>query len=817
MYHELVVEISFGSLNEDQLAIDIGETEIALKVASEFENIVALQSPESCLSLADGECLLLNQGDAKLRITTEQLQWKHTLVSTPIFEVPYDYVIAIATIEGGLDELLNATGGSRDTIEGIECYLLNGNMDPKDRFITGERCPVLSCPCGASEEFESIGGGGGGLGYNLVAEVHGTLPSCGIFPIENDQATAHFAAKFELYYPNDDLSIEFSQSVSFSMSNVEGNLDTVDISGTLQVIVELMKDPSRYIKPIYSLRGGAVVICNWDGRYQWDGPDGQDAEDPETSSNVFPIPLVASNSTETEWTSAAWYYVDNYALIDDYQPKTTKHNGVTMLDIISHAHYHAEGFFDPNNGSASYCCTNLETTAKLSTFLMDHHLPRVTPSDVLESGVGINKNYDGLPAISYAPSYTRFRSGRPGFDPVSTYSGGPLSATDPLDVVSGDVKKLTMNNVVRPLQNYRLYGGDYALSYDAIFDTVMRPGLRPINFPLDYSLRRVADTIDVQPFNIKTKYSGGPEVPEISLRATILISDRALTGRHLNTKTLIPSLYASLKNGSQSLRCHVSPLSNTLEIVGWLCNTGTFTWARVEDLSALITCHLPEILHQYIPAGGSTIFSHQTEDFLEEDIRPRGCNKIIYNMRPSSNAPFPFSHASSFIYKGASVLKPAGTCDIAFFFKAPLHTNNIESLRNGGIGYTEVLVGKYESIECQNVDDDADEESMGIRNSSNTDRMIPDQCNDEWDVNCVVNNYNQDGEDLGGAALIIVFSVVAGFLFFVLVAMLIYTQYHDNQEMDKLGRDMGKKAIPKMTLTSRSPTLLSPLSNPAPN
>ena len=792
LYHELVVEVGVGHLDPNRIG-QIQQTEIPLNVAAQFTGFNSLETPESCLPKTEGECLLLNQGDAKLRVTSSPLYWEHKLSPTPVLEFPYDYFTSVLNIEGGLDVITNLTGSDSfiTSVEGIPCFLENLSIPIKDQFLTGERCPVLSCPCGAAADIE--GSTDPGIIHNLFAEVHGSLPSCGLFPIENEFAKAQMQTKVEFFHFDEGQTREFRHSLNYSTLTPEISSDQVDPSGTIQVIAAILKDPSRYSKTAYNLQG-AIVICNWDGKYNWSGPFYENGDTEQIiSDNMFPIPLRSgrdpSARDEDVWTWAAWYYIDDYAFFDDYQPKTLQHNGVSMIDVISQVHYYSEGFFDPVNGSDSYCCTEFDTEEKLDSFLRSRVIPRVTPAEILNVYInGTLPQVFGLPR-SYAPSYTRFRGNRPGFKPVTNMPGIGLAPTSPIDVVDGFPNRLTKNNVVRPFLGYRLFGDDFLMHQSALMGDDFNPPLTVNNYPRSFTLRRTATQKDIQPFatKIAPRDPNGAIDPEFVLELTALISDRALSGRHLNNKTFIPSTFASVTNETYGLRCNVVPHEELLEITGFICNAGTFTRVQPESFVANLTCYLPKALRRMVPPGTPLNFTHRIPFFLEEAIDPRKCNNFSYVMTPSLNAPYPFNSVSSLIYKGDNLLNEAGLCDLSVFYKAPLHKRSKESLRNLGIGHKEILVGQYENIRCENVQDidydDADSDGYFVRQ----DPIPPEyfrtrNCEDDWDIACFLNRRSDGDEDMGGTLFIIVYGSIVLFFLVIFIGYIIWTIHKETQK-----------------------------------
>lgn len=350
---------------------------------------------------------------------------------------------------------------------------------------------------------------------NFFLEVYGIQPHCGLFPVMDDYGIPHYAISFQLEYSDSRGVREYKTSVEFSLSKSTSS-DIVDVSKNLQVVIDIKRDSNSYHAQPFLLTG-AIIICNYNGEDEWDGPQGTNP-----MRNIFPIP---SKKNPGSFTNASWYYVDDYAIHDEYQAHTLKHIGVTLLDITSAIGGDLQNFFN-GNVSKSPCCSEMGSLDAIRDYVINNALPRHTPKLILEkmsSALDLSEftSIDGDHEI-YAPAHSRYQGDKPGFD---TIFNGKI-----LDLRSID-------NVVAPFHSYNLFLGDLAATPTATSEDFLRTPQTP-SYPPKYSLRRYAIAEDNQPH-----FSKNIPIDElqIDIIATVLISDKVLTKRNLRNETFTES------------------------------------------------------------------------------------------------------------------------------------------------------------------------------------------------------------------------------------------------------------------------------------
>ncbi len=770
-FHELVVQLTIGQPSTERLDKPFQNLTISLKASSEFKSVEALKSPEYCLPKTNGECLFLNQGEAKLNIYVSQLMYEHKLSPTPVMEVPYSYVTDVINIEGGVDVLSDLIEDSPIT-EGIKCFQTPDIISEFDRFITGERCAPLICPCGAIAELYNSTSLALNYTHNLFVEIQGVLPSCGVFTIENEIPNPQYSGVFEFTYENEGGTETIRHGVRFTSTDPDNTFDVMDITETVQVIIQIQKDPTFYVKPPFSLNG-AVVICNWDGRYNWDGPIPNGTF--SNQSNVFPIPLRAGhNNSNLVWTKAAWYYIDNYAMFSEFKQHTLGNNGVSMLDLLQGIDSH-KPFYDPDKPYMSPCCTDYQNASILEEFLLNNVLPKYTPDNVLNNHwVLLKDKYKD----SFTQALTGYRSTFAGIDPIASINGEPFDFILPNKIP--DAGKI----VVRPFREYRLYGADYLMDYISLVDPQHNVPLGTNNFPKTFAIRRHATESDVFPFHTKLTQLVEEPKPEVVIQATVLISDLGLTGRFLGNHTFIPSTFAFVKVTDDRLKCQVSPINNLLEVNGFICNSGTRTAIETERLSGKLKCTIPTGLIRSNPdyARG---FEHHIDSLLPEKIRPLECVHVSYRVRPKDDAPFPVDQVAAFVYSIGSEVTLGGFCDLTLYYKTPLNSNTKGSIKKNGTGFMEISIGQYNGINCTNIDlAPGDPGSDGLGRGSNwnwTKMKIPDQCDSAWAIACFLSGQIQPDEDAGGTLFVFLMITICLVVFIAIMTYATYSFYQMKQ------------------------------------
>lgn len=782
-YHKLTLDVKWGSsvIRQGQDFQYLAQHEnhviastIPLKIAADATGVSALESPLECINLGDGDCLLLNQGEATLELRFSPLLLKKRLSFLPINEFPYDYNIGLEIISNTSKIIEHL----EDRKEGVDftCPSKTSSFEDKQMmFVNGERCEPIVCICGDDPNTTDV------VEEDLLLfDVYGTGPSCGLFPIENAVGLSDFNGRVRFAHDNADGSQSYFYDVQFSSTNSRSTFNTLANERVVQVVIDDIRDAKRHTKSS-TMTPGNLVICNWDGKTLWEGPNITNS----VFKNTFKIPYVGGGTTK--WTTAAWYYVDEDVGMYEYSPGGLPHNGITMSILRDHIERFSNRSFFVFNEEDSVCCDlhayyNSDT---FKTLLHDILIPNTTPRLVLEwdSTEGYDLLNEATKSRIVAPARTRVRQRTPGYYVRQENGASPISN----ELLKSTLDREEVEHSY--FLDHELYGNDFLLQAGSNgYDYTKQRELTTLDFPFNYVLKSLALSFSNLPFETSLfskniQLYGLNNHKPLTTRINVLISDRVLTGRHLGNETRIPSTFARVSDPlvpealtgekdtfeyqNSRLYCHATSLANALEVGGELCNTGSSVYLRPENTRGRIICEVsPGIKLQVLDQGTPTGFVHDFITVISEDLKPRECTNFTYVVTPQGLAvPEPIDQVSSFYDTNFAELLGEGKCTLEFDYVIPYHPA-VTRFNPTKVNQS-ITIGRYTAF-CENVD----EIGFPPSNTNNDEILsnlmkykspIPPQCDGAYDFKCMLSRVNQPDEDVGGAMMIILlFGIITG-------------------------------------------------------